>query len=70
MNRPLTAVEGVNHTPELNNASISITRNESRAMHRRDYEKLMSKDKQDLVRIIMGDNAYFDAISQMSTHFF
>lgn len=68
MNRPLTAVEGVNHTPELNKASI--TRDESRAMHRRDYEKLMSKDKQDLVRIIMGDNAYFDAISQMSTNFF
>ena len=68
MNRPLTAVEGVNHTPELNNASI--TRDESRTMHRRDYEKLMSKDKQDLVRIIMGDNAYFDAISQMSTNFF
>lgn len=70
MNRPLTAVEGVNNTPELNNTSISITRDEVRAMHRQDYEKLMSKNKEELVRMIMGDNAYFDAISQMSTHFF
>ena len=68
MNRPLTAVEGVNYTPELN--SVSITRDEIIAMHRRDYEKLMSKDKQDLVRMIMGDNAYFDAISQVTIQFF
>ena len=68
MSRPLTAVEGVNHTSKLNNASISS--DEARAMHRRDYEKLMSKDKQDLVRIIMGDNAYFDAISQIPIQFF
>lgn len=68
MNRPLTAVEGVNYTPEIN--SVSITRDEIRAMNRREYEKLMSKDKKDLVRMIMGDNAYIDAISQVIVQFF
>lgn len=68
MNRPLTAVEGANYTPEINN--VSITRDEIRAMNRREYEKLMSKDKKDLVRMIMGDNAYLDAISQVIVQFF
>lgn len=68
MNRPLTAVEGANYTPEIN--SVSITRDEIRAMNRREYEKLMSKDKKDLVRMIMGDNAYLDAISQVIVQFF
>jgi succinate dehydrogenase flavin-adding protein (antitoxin of CptAB toxin-antitoxin module) len=39
-------------------------------MNRREYEKLMSKDKKDLVRMIMGDNAYLDAISQVIVQFF
>ena len=32
-------------------------------MHRREYKKLMSKNKEELVRMIMGDNAYFDAFA-------
>lgn len=68
MDRPLTAIEGIDYVEEKHNCSI--TSDEIVAMHRREYEKLMSKNKEELVRIIMGDNAYFDAISQITIQFF
>lgn len=40
----------------------SITRKEIIALHRRKYEELIAKDKEELVRIIMGNNNYSDAI--------
>ena len=62
MSRPLTAIEGIDYVEEKHN--FTITRDEIMAMHRREYEKLMSKNKEELVRMIMGDNAYFDAFAQ------
>jgi hypothetical protein len=60
MSRPLTAIEGIDYVEEEHN--FTITKDEIVDMHRRDYERLMSKNKEELVRMIMGDNAYFDAM--------
>ena len=60
MNRPLTAIEGIDYKEE--NKNFSITQADIIAMHRKEYEKLISKEKEELVRMIMGDKAYYDAI--------
>jgi hypothetical protein len=60
MSRPLTVIEGIDYVEEEHN--FTITKDEIVDMHRRDYERLMSKNKEELVRMIMGDNAYFDAM--------
>ena len=62
MSRPLTVIEGIDYVEEKHN--FTITNDEIVSMHRREYEKLMSKNKEELVRMIMGDNAYFDAVAQ------
>ena len=64
MSRPLTAIEGIVYVEEKQN--ITITKDEIVDMHRREYKKLISKNKEELVRMIMGDNAYFDAITQIT----
>ena len=61
MSRPLTAIEGIDYVEEKHN--FTITKDEIVDMHRREYEKLISKNKEELVRMIMGDNAYFDAVA-------
>lgn len=61
MSRPLTAIEGIDYVEEEHN--FTITKDEIVDMHRREYKKLMSKNKEELVRMIMGDNAYFDAFA-------
>ena len=60
MNRPLTAIEGIDYKEE--NKQLSVTQEDIIAMHRKEYEKLISKEKEELVRMIMGDEAYYDAI--------
>lgn len=60
MNRPLTAIEGIDYKEE--NKQLSVTQEDIIAMHRKEYEKLISKEKEELVRMIMGDKAYYDAI--------
>ena len=64
MSRPLTAIEGIDYVEEKHN--YTITNDEIVDMHRREYEKLISKNKEELVRMIMGDNAYFDAVAQIT----
>lgn len=59
MNRPLTAIEGIDYKEE--NKQFSVTQADIIAMHRREYEELIAKDKEELVRIIMGTNNYYDA---------
>lgn len=63
MSRPLTAIEGIDYVEEKHN--YTVTKDDIVAMHRREYEKLISKNKEELVRMIMGDNAYFDAVTQI-----
>ena len=64
MSRPLTAIEGIDYVEEEHN--FTITKDEIVDMHRREYKKLMSKNKEELVRMIMGDNAYFDAFAPIT----
>lgn len=61
MSRPVTAIEGIDYVEEKHN--FTITKDEIVDMHIREYEKLISKNKEELVRMIMGDNAYFDAVA-------
>lgn len=68
MNRPLTAIEGIDYKEE--NEQFTITQADIIAMHRREYEKLISKEKEELVRMIMGNTAYYDAICQLNTQYF
>lgn len=60
MSKPLTAVETLNKKSEYP-TNFSITREEIIALHRREYEELIAKDKEELVRIIMGTSNYYDA---------
>ena len=41
MSRPLTVIEGIDYVEEKHN--FTITKDEIVSMHRREYEKLMSK---------------------------
>ena len=68
MNRPLTAIEGIDYKEENN--QLSITQADIIAMHRKEYEKLISKEKEELVRMIMGDKAYYDTICHLNTQYF
>lgn len=68
MDRPLTAIEGIDYVEEKHNCSI--TSDEIVAMHRREYDKLMSKNKEELVRMIMGREAYDNVISHLTIQFF
>lgn len=60
MSKPLTALEELNKKSDYP-ADFSITREEIIAMHRREYEELIAKDKEELVRMLMGENKYEDA---------
>ena len=60
MSKPLTALEELNKKSDYP-TNFSITREEIIAMHRRDYEELIAKDKEELVRMLMGYQNYIDA---------
>ena len=61
MSELLTILETLNEKSDYP-TNNSITREEIIALHRREYEELIAKDKEELVRIIMGKNNYLDAI--------
>ena len=60
MSKPLTAVETLNKKSDYS-TNFSITREEIIALHRREYEELIAKDKEELVRMLMGYQNYNDA---------
>ena len=60
MSKPLTVLEELNKKSDYP-TNYSITREEIIAMHRREYEELIAKDKEELVRMLMGNNKYEDA---------
>ena len=60
MSKPLTTVETLNKKSDYS-TNFSITRDEIIAIHRRKYEELIAKDKDELVRMLMGKNNYEDA---------
>lgn len=61
MSKPLTVLETLNKKSDYP-PNYSITREEIIALHRREYEELIAKDKEELVRMIMGYPNYIDAI--------
>ena len=61
MSKLLTTLETLNKKSDYP-TNYTITREEIIALHRREYEELIAKDKEELVRIIMGNDNYSDAI--------
>lgn len=61
MSKPLTAVETLNKKSDYP-INYSITREEIIALHRREYEELIAKDKEELVMMLMGYPNYIDAV--------
>lgn len=59
--KPLTAVETLNKKSDYS-TNFSITREEIIALHRREYEELIAKDKEELVMMLMGYPNYIDAV--------
>lgn len=54
----MTAMDGL-HSEEKNNTANSITSKEIAILNQKEYDELMAQPKENLVRIIMGEQRFY-----------